>query len=244
MNRMKCLILAAGYATRLYPLTENFPKPLLQVGSKSILDWLVDDIASIGKVEEFVVISNHKFAWHFEEWAKTKNCKITVVDDGTSTNETRLGAVRDIWFAVEKLNINDDMLVIAGDNILSFSFAGFLDFVKEKGTSCVMCHEETVLEKQQKTAIITTDNCDLITSYEEKPREPKGTLAVPPFYFYRSEDVKRIPEALEEGCQADAPGSFAAWLSRQTPVHAWVMPGKRYDIGDIKSYEAVKRVFE
>ena len=135
---MKCLVLAAGYATRLYPLTENFPKPLLNVGSKTILDWLVDDIAGTGKVDEFVVISNHKFAHHFENWAKTKFCKIIVVDDGTSTNETRLGAVRDIQFAVDKLQLEDDMLVIAGDNILDFSFAEFIAFAKEKGTSCVM----------------------------------------------------------------------------------------------------------
>ena len=241
---MKCLVLAAGYATRLYPLTENFPKPLLNVGSKTILDWLVDDIAGTGKVDEFVVISNHKFAHHFENWAKTKFCKIIVVDDGTSTNETRLGAVRDIQFAVDKLQLEDDMLVIAGDNILDFSFAEFIAFAKEKGTSCVMCHEELVLEKQQKTAIITKNENDLITSYEEKPKEPKGTLAVPPFYFYIAKDVKRIPEALEQGCNADAPGSFAAWLSKQVAVHAWEMPGKRYDIGDLKSYEAVKRIFE
>ena len=115
--------------------------------------------------------------------------------------------------------------------------------VKEKDTSCVMCHEENELKKQQKTAIITLDNSDLITSYEEKPKEPKGNLAVPPFYCYRACDVKRIQEALENGCGYDAPGSFAAWLSKQTPMHAYVMPGKRYDIGDINSYEYVKSVF-
>lgn len=240
---MKCLILAAGYATRLYPLTENFPKPLLTVGSKTILDWLVDDIADLGKVDEFVVISNHKFAHHFEQWANTKNCRITVVDDGTSTNETRLGAVRDIQFALEQLQLEDDLLVIAGDNILDFSFIDFISFVEEKGTSCVMCHKENVLEKQQKTAIITKDKNDLITSYEEKPQIPRGNLAVPPFYFYRREDVKRISEALSDSCNADAPGSFAAWLSKKTPMHAWTMLGKRYDIGDLKSYEEVNKIF-
>ena len=106
-----------------------------------------------------------------------------------------------------------------------------------------VCHEENELKKQQKTAIITLDNSDLITSYEEKPKEPKGNLAVPPFYCYRACDVKRIQEALENGCGYDAPGSFAAWLSKQTPMHAYVMPGKRYDIGDINSYEYVKSVF-
>ncbi len=250
---MKCLILAAGYATRLYPLTENFPKPLLAVGEKTILDWLVDDIVTTGKVDEFVVISNHKFARHFEDWAKEKEfllgqsnvpCRVTVVDDGTCTNETRLGAVRDIQFAMEKLSIEDDLLVIAGDNVLDFSFLGFLNFAEQKGTSCVMCHEERTLEKQQRTAIITKDSNDLITSYEEKPKEPKGIYAVPPFYYYRAEDAKKIPEALEKGCHADAPGSFAAWLSGQTAVHAWKMPGRRYDIGNWESYQLVQKEYK
>lgn len=166
-----------------------------------------------------------------------------MIDDETSTNETRLGAVKDIQLAVEMLNISDDLLVMAGDNVLDFSLSAFVDFAKEKETSCVMCHEENELKKQQKTAIITVDDNNLITSYEEKPQEPKGNLAVPPFYCYRSEDVKRIQEALDNGCGYDAPGSFAAWLSKQTPMHAYRMPGKRYDIGDINSYEYVKSVF-
>ena len=136
-----------------------------------------------------------------------------------------------------------DHLRGAGDNVLDFSLSKFVEFAKEKNTSCVMCHEENELKKQQKTAIITLDGNDLITSYEEKPTEPKGNLAVPPFYCYRACDVKRIQEALENGCGYDAPGSFAAWLSKQTPMHAYVMPGKRYDIGDINSYEYVKSVF-
>ena len=129
---MKCLILAAGYATRLYPLTENYPKPLLTVENKTILDWLVDDIADTEAVDGFVVISNHKFAKHFEDWAKTKRVPVTVVDDGTSTNETRLGAVRDIQFAMDTLGLNEDVLVIAGDNVLDFSFAGFIGYAKER----------------------------------------------------------------------------------------------------------------
>ena len=139
---MKCLILAAGYATRLYPLTENFPKPLLTVGEKTILDWLVDDIDTAGEVDEYVVISNHKYACHFDAWAKTKSQKITVVDDGTDTNETRLGAVKDIEFAIEKLGLDDDMLVIAGDNVLDFSLTKFVSYAKEKNTSCIMRYYE------------------------------------------------------------------------------------------------------
>ncbi len=239
---MKCIILAAGYATRLYPLTENFPKPLLKVGEKAILDWLVDDVSLL--IDEFVVISNHKFAQHFQAWADGKPQKITVLDDGTTSNETRLGAVRDIQFAVEKLEITDDCVVMAGDNVLDFSLKHFIHFAAEKGTSCVMCHEENRLEALQKTAVITMDDNGLITSYEEKPQIPKGNHAVPPFYFYRARDIHRIPEALEAGCGYDAPGSFAAWLSERTAMHAYVMPGKRYDIGDLKSYQHVQEIYK
>jgi glucose-1-phosphate thymidylyltransferase len=244
---MKCLILAAGYATRLYPLTENYPKPLLDVGGKPILDWLVEDISTIKDIDGFVVVTNHKFAGHFKEWAAKKtdisNISIEVVDDGTDTNETRLGAVKDIDFARSRLGIDDDLFVIAGDNMLDFSFAGFIEFAKKSGTSCVMCHEENNLEKQQKTAIITFDETGLITSYEEKPIKPKGNYAVPPFYYYLKEDLDKIPQALGEGCSGDAPGSFAAWLSKNTKVHAYVMSGKRYDIGDLKSYNEVNAIF-
>lgn len=231
---MKCIILAAGYATRLYPLTEDFPKPLLQVGGKPILDWLVEDLAE--EIEQFVVVTNHKFAGIFWEWAEGKE-KIKIIDDGTSTNETRLGAVRDIELAVQPGN---DYFVMAGDNVLTFSLRHFLSFAVEKGTSCVMCHEESSLSALQRTAVITVDGNDLITSYEEKPREPKGHLAVPPFYFYRAADIVRIQEALDAGCGYDAPGSFAAWLSKKVPIHAYRMPGSRHDIGDMKSYEAVR----
>jgi len=237
---MKCVILAAGYATRLYPLTENFPKPLLPVGGRPILDWLVGDVA--GAVDEFIVVSNHRFADFFRDWAAGRPEPIRVIDDGTSTNETRLGAVRDIRLATE--GCEEDVLVMAGDNLLDFSLLGFVEYAKRVGTSCVMCHEETSLPALRKTAVITTDGDGRITSYEEKPAQPRGTLAVPPFYCYRAEDVGRIGEALEDGCNPDAPGSFAAWLSRRTPMHAWRMTGRRYDIGDLASYERVRGIFE
>lgn len=236
---MKCIIIAAGYATRLYPLTENFPKPLLEVGNKPILDHLICDVESM--VDEFIVVTNHKFAKIFDDWAKTKK-NVRIIDDGTQTNETRLGAVKDIQLA--SLDIKDDVLVMAGDNLLDFSLRGFIEFSKDKQTSCVMCHEENDLKKKQKTAIITIDEENRILTYEEKPKEPKGNLAVPPFYFYRQQDIGRIQEALDEGCGYDAPGSFAAWLSHKSPMHAYIMPGHRYDIGDLKSYEDVKERFD
>ena len=235
---MKCILLAAGYATRLYPLTENFPKPLLKVGEKTILDWLMEDVKEL--VDEFIVISNHKFAGHFAAWSREHTLPITVVDDGTSSNETRMGAVKDIQFAVEKLGIEEDVLVLAGDNVLDFSLVPFVRFGQENGCSCIMCYEEKELEKQQRTAIITVDPDGVITSYEEKPKEPKSSLAVPPFYYYLARDVKRIPEGLAAGCGYDAPGSFAAWLSGQTVMKAYRMPGKRYDIGNLESYEKIR----
>ena len=239
---MKCILLAAGYATRLYPLTENFPKPLLKVGEKTILDWLMDDVKEL--VDEFIVISNHKFAGHFQAWAGAHTLPITVVDDGTSTNETRLGAVKDIQYAVDKLGIDEDVLVLAGDNVLDFSLVPFVRFGQENGCSCIMCYEENKLAKQQRTAIITTNPDNVITSYEEKPKEPKSSLAVPPFYYYLAEDVKKIPAALEAGCGYDAPGSFAAWLSSHTTMKAYRMPGSRYDIGNLESYEKIKASYK
>ena len=138
---MKCLILAAGYATRLYPLTENFPKPLLDVGGKPILDWLIDDLEAGGLVDRYVVVSNHKFYDHFASWARQHRvgAKITVLDDGTSSNETRLGAVKDIAFAVEKAELDDDVLVMAGDNLLDFSLSEFVSYARVREASCVMC---------------------------------------------------------------------------------------------------------
>ena len=235
---MKCILLAAGYATRLYPLTENFPKPLLKVGDKAILDWLMDDVNEL--VDEFIVISNHKFAGQFRDWSRKHTLRITVVDDGTSTNETRLGAVRDIQYAVEKVGIDEDVLVLAGDNVLDFSLVPFVRFGQENACSCIMCYEENEPSKQRRTAIITVDRDNVITSYEEKPEAPKSNLAVPPFYYYLARDIRRIPEALEAGCGYDAPGSFAAWLSGRTTMKAYNMPGSRYDIGDLESYEQIK----
>jgi glucose-1-phosphate thymidylyltransferase len=224
-------------------LTDNFPKPLLPVGGKPILDWLVEDIAATGKVDGFVVISNHKFASIFEKWSASRPEDIRVVDDGTSTNETRLGAVRDIQFAIEALDLEDDFLVIAGDNLLDFSLSEFLEYSSSKGTSCVMRYYEPLEEKLRKCGVLQVDPDGLILGMEEKPSEPKSHWACPPFYFYRREDAMRIPEAIASGCGVDAPGSLVAWLSSKVPVHAMEMPGKRFDIGNLKSYEAVKEIF-
>lgn len=241
---MKCLILAAGYATRLNPLTENFPKPLLKVGEKTILDWLVDDIHRCGLVDEYVVISNHKYARHFENWAKEKQQKITVVDDGTTSNETRLGAVRDIQFAIEALNLDDEMLVIAGDNVLDFSLTEFIRYAGQKRTSCIMRYYEASQQRLTKCGVVEINDTDRILSMEEKPARPKSNWCCPPFYFYTREDARLIAKGIAAGCGTDAPGSYIAWLCTQTPVHAMEMPGSRYDIGNLESYETVQKEYK
>lgn len=241
---MKCLILAAGYATRLYPLTENFPKPLLDVAGKTILDWLVDDIETIGQVDEYILISNHKFASHFEAWRATKPQNITVLDDGTTSNENRLGAVCDIKFAIDALSLDDDVLIIAGDNILDFSLAEFVKYAISKGASAIMRYHEPRREQLIKAAVLTTDTSDLIISMEEKPGDPKAEWCAPPFYFYTREDMKLLNEAIASGCGTDAPGSFAAWLARKRSVYAMAMPGSRYDIGTLESYRSVSKSYQ
>lgn len=241
---MKCLILAAGYATRLYPLTENFPKPLLKVKDKAILDWLVDDIDRHGSVDEYIVISNHKFAPQFESWAASKPMKITVVDDGTSSNETRLGAVADIQFAIDELKLDDELLVIAGDNVLDFSLTHFIYYAKRQKSSCIMRYFEPSREKLQKCGIVTVDDSDRILDMTEKPLEPATHWCAPPFYYYTREDAKRVRVGIEAGCGTDAPGSYVAWLAKQSPVHAMEMPGRRYDIGSLESYEQVQTEYE
>ena len=241
---MKCLILAAGYATRLRPLTDNFPKPLLEVGGKPILDWILDDLRSSAEVDGYIVVTNHRFASIFEKWADGRPEEISVVDDGTSTNETRLGAVKDIQFALEATGHKGDLLVIAGDNLLDFSLGKFVEYALGKGTSCVMRYFEPSEERLHKCGVLEVDENGLILGMEEKPSEPKSHWACPPFYFYKKEDAGRIPEAITSGCGTDAPGSLVAWLSSKVPVHAMEMPGKRFDIGDLKSYEAVKEIFD
>jgi len=241
---MKCLILAAGYATRLYPLTENFPKPLLDVGGKTILDWLIDDVAASGKIDEYAVVTNHKFACHFEKWASGRSEKITVVDDGTTANETRLGAVRDIQYALEKTGFEDDIIIMAGDNLLDFSLIKFIEYAIAAGTSCIMRYYEPSEAKLHKCGVVEVDEHDLILSMEEKPSEPRSHWCCPPFYFYRRQDVARIPEGMAAGCGIDAPGSFVAWLATKVPIRAMEMPGHRYDIGTLDSYKAAQATYQ
>ena len=236
---MKNIVIAAGYATRLGELTKNFPKPLLQIGERTILGRMLDDIDTIPQIDEHIIITNHKFAPIFEQWAaKQQYTKpITIVDDGTSTNETRLGAVCDLLYAMEQLQIDDDLLVVAADNILFFSFREFVDFAMSKQTSCIMCHEQPSLEKLQRTGVVVLDEAMKVLNMEEKPQEPKSHWAVPPFYIYLKKDLALVRGSVANGCGKDAPGNLAHYMVEATEMHAWPMSAGRFDIGSLDTYK-------
>ena len=251
---MKNIVIAAGYATRLGELTKNFPKPLLKIGENTILGRMLDDIDGIPEIDEHIIITNHKFAGIFEDWAKglaesAENTErhrwkkpITIVDDGTETNETRLGAVCDLLFAMEKLSIDDDMLVVAADNLLFFSFQEFVNFAREKDTSCIMCHEQPSIEKLQRTGVVELDDNMRVLGMEEKPQVPKSHWAVPPFYIYMKKDLPLVRESVANGCGKDAPGNLAHYMVEHTTMHAWPMSAGRFDIGSLDTYyEAVEK---
>ena len=235
---MKCIVIAAGYATRLGELTKNFPKPLLKIGDNTILGRMLDDIDRIPEIDEHIIITNHKFAHIFEQWklGTAYQKPITIIDDGTETNDTRLGAVCDLLFAMEKLGIDDDMLVVAADNLLFFSFKEFVDFANEKGTSCIMCHEQPSIEKLQRTGVVVLDNNNKVLNMEEKPEHPKSHWAVPPFYIYKKHDLELIRHSVENGCGKDAPGNLAHYMVDRTTIHAWPMSAGRFDIGSLDTY--------
>ena len=235
---MKNIVIAAGYATRLGELTKNFPKPLLKIGDSTILGRMLDDIDSIPQIDEHVIITNHKFASIFKEWAKEQHYTkpITIVDDGTSTNDTRLGAVCDLLFAMEKLRIDDDLLVVAADNLLFFTFKDFVDFARSKQASCIMCHEQPSIEKLQRTGVIVMDENNKVLNMEEKPQKPKSRWAVPPFYIYMKKDLELVRHSVENGCGKDAPGNLAHYMVDHTDMYAWKMNAGRFDIGSLDTY--------
>ena len=249
---MKTIILAAGYATRLYPLTASFPKPLLEIGNSTILGRMLDDIDTIPEIDGHIIVTNAKFAGIFEAWAEKRSCHserseeskpVKILSDGTYTNETRLGAVRDLILAIETYNLDEDLLVVAADNILDFSFHGFVEAFHEKGTSMIMCHHEPEIWRLQRTGVIAVDENLRVLQMQEKPAEPVSHWAVPPFYIYRKEDLPLIRTAIENGCGADAPGNLAHYLVDHTPIHAWPMPGGRFDIGSLDTYEEAKKKY-
>lgn len=243
---MKNIVIAAGYATRLYPLTENFPKPLLKIGDSTILDRMLRDIDGIAEVDGHVIVTNDRFAPIFEEWAAGSNYSkpVRIINDGTRSNDTRLGAVRDLLLAIETLGIDDDIMVMAADNILDFSFRGFVDFFKRVGTSVIMTHHEPELAKLQRTGVIAVEGDDMrVLEMQEKPEVPVSNWAVPPFYIYSRRDMPLIRDCMAHGCGFDAPGNLAHYLADNSTLHAWKMPGRRFDVGSMDSYREAQTLF-
>ena len=244
---MKNIVLAAGYATRLGELTKNFPKPLLKIGNSTILGRMLDDIDAIDDITEHIIVTNHKFAPIFEQWATEQHYSkpITIIDDGTETNDTRLGAVNDLLLVLNTPSMRENpegILVVAADNLLFFSFREFIDFAKQKDTSCIMCHEQPSLEKLQRTGVAELDSNNKVLGIEEKPQNPKSHWAVPPFYIYLKNDLELVRHSVENGCGKDAPGNLAHYMVDHTPIHAWQMTAGRFDIGSLDTYrEAVEK---
>ena len=245
------VVLAAGYATRLGELTKNFPKPLLKIGDSTILGRMLDDIDKIDDIAGHVIITNHKFAPIFEEWAAKQHYSkpITIIDDGSTTNDNRLGAVCDLLLVLESLPKQgdleglDDMLVVAADNLLFFSFQEFVNFAKEKQTSCIMCHEQLSIEKLQRTGVVELDVNNKVLGMEEKPQVPKSHWAVPPFYIYLKKDLDLVRHSVENGCGKDAPGNLAHYMVEHTTMHAWPMSAGRLDIGSLDTYYEAQSLY-
>lgn len=238
------VVLAAGYATRMYPLTENFPKPLLEIKGKTILDRMMEDIDSFPQITEHVIVSNHKFITIFQEWvcgARQRYSKpIHLIDDGSISNETRIGAVKDLILAVNELGLNDNLLVAAADNMLNFSLRSLVDYFEEKDSSVIFYYNEPDLVKRRKCGVATIAADGLIEEIEEKPENPKTEHVTPPFYIYHKREIPAILTSVENGCKFDAPGNLARYIAANSSLYAIEMPGQRFDIGSLDTYYALK----
>ena len=221
---MKALILAAGYATRLRPLTDDFPKGLLPVGRRPIVDWIVDNIRRAG-IDDIRLVTNARFAQLFEDWSDG----VTIVDDGTSTNETRLGAIGDIQFA----DLDDDALIVAGDNLFDYEIADFVEFWRTRGGSAVAVHDVGSKELAKKYGVIAVDGDGRIVDFAEKPDEPASTLIATATYLYTRAHLGLVDAYLAEGNPPDQPGYLLAWLHSREPVYAYPFAGGWYDVGDL-----------
>lgn len=222
---MKALILAAGYATRLRPLTDTIPKQLLPVGGRPMVDWILDRIEETS-ADEIHLVTNARFAADFERWAVGKD--VRVHNDGTTSNEDRLGAIGDIAF----VGLDDDLLAIAGDNLFDYSLADYESYWRAKGGSAVAVHDVRDRELARRYGIVDVDADDRITNFVEKPADPPTTLCATATYLYRREHAALVSTYLAEGNPHDQPGNFVAWLHKREPVYAYRFSGAWYDIGD------------
>ena len=228
---MRALILAAGYATRLRPLTDSVPKMLLPLAERPMLDYLLDRIREVDELGKIQLVTNAQFAPAFRDWAPED---VIVYDDGTTSNEDRLGAIGDIAFTIERAGLaGEDLLVVAGDNLIGYSLPEFVDFWQEKVGSAIAVHEVADRSLLPHYGVVELDDDDRVVGLEEKPAEPKSNLAATAAYLYRGVDLELLPRYLEEGNPPDAPGNFAAWLHTRAPLYGYRFFGEWHDIGDL-----------
>lgn len=244
---MKALILAAGYATRLYPLTINQPKPLLPVGGRPMIDYIMDKLEELSELDEIYVVTNNRFFKHFEEW-KSKHSsskKITIINDKTLSNEDRLGAIGDIQLVIGEANINEDLLIIAGDNLFRFKMSDFLGFAKKRSPNCsIVLHNIGALEEARKYGVVKIDENNRLLSFSEKPPEPESTLVAICLYYFPKEKLSRVAEYLNQSKHKDAPGTYISWLVKNDDVYGFIFEDEWYDIGDKNIYGKVKDTYK
>ena len=243
---MKAIILAAGYATRLYPLTLNMPKALLPIGGKPIIDHIVAQMDTVEELDEIYVVSNDKFAGHFEEWAKTavSRVPIIVLNDGTTDDSNKRGAIGDISFVIDEMKIDDDLMVIAGDNFFTYSLKDYVRFFREKDRDCVCVKVWEDESQLSQFGIALLDWAGKVLDIEEKPAKPKSNTVVFAAYLYKKETVPMFAEYLAAGNKPDAPGNFPAWLYKKQDVYAYTFDGECYDVGTPESYHEVCEMYK
>lgn len=245
---MKGIVLAAGYATRLYPLTKDRPKALLPVAGRPILDYIADEMDTVDALDQIIIISNHLFAAQFQAWADVRNAigkghPVVVLDDNSTDDTNKLGAIGDIQFVVDQMEIDDELLVIAGDNLFTYSLRAAWQAYAAHYQDMILAQKMPPEEDLRRYAIATVNADGIVTDLVEKPAHPKSDLAVFATYFYRRETVPMIRDYLKEGNSPDAPGNFPAWLYTRKPVRVYQFEGICIDIGTPESYADVMTTF-
>jgi glucose-1-phosphate thymidylyltransferase len=245
---MKVIILAAGYATRLYPLTLNQPKPLLPVAGKPMIEHVLDNLAPIGGIDRVYVVTNAKFAGHFQKWSESyhaskSNLAFTIVNDGTTSDADKLGAIGDIHYVLQTQRVDDDLIIVAGDNLFGEKLGGFGTFCREKNAPVLALYDVGDLEQIKKYSSISVAADSRITAFEEKPKHPTSTLAGIALYFYPKSTIPLIKQYIAEGNNSDQPGRLVQWLYPRTPVYTWRVPGLWFDIGSKETLEEANQIF-
>lgn len=243
---MKAIILVAGYATRLYPLTLTFPKALLPINNKPILDYIYNEIETIPEIDEVFIVTNAKFYTHFKEWQNTRftSKRIKVINDHSTSDNDKLGAIGDLHLVIHKEKIQDDILVIAGDNFFTYKLSDFMNFYKAVQADCVCVQQQNNKDDLKRMGVAILDHNSRIINLEEKPANPKSSIAVFATYMYKKETVPLFNTYLEEGNIPDAPGHFIEWLYKRKCVYGYPFHGECYDIGTHDSYRDVREKFE